>query len=146
MRAIHAPRRVRLKPGNSAQRVVIVQLQNKSPYTTEIIPNAQTLASAVTLQLDPLGSCPAPAITLLGPKQFPIRLEPGRFIRVKFQVEFNCVNATDRGLPDFRYRAQSSTDFLGLPSDYRPQNNLCPRPATVSDAGCGETTTDIILK
>lgn len=146
VRAIHAPRRVRLKPGNSAQRVVIVQLQNKSPYTTEIIPNAQTLASAVTLQLDPLGSCPAPAITLLGPKQFPIRLEPGRFIRVKFQVEFNCVNATDRGLPDFRYRAQSSTDFLGLPSDYRPQNNLCPRPATVSDAGCGETTTDIILK
>lgn len=108
---INAPKTVTLsdrKPTVTAKMTVAVQNRGR---TLVMIANEATLNDSVTFDIESLGECPAPSITLSSPKKFPIVVNSKRKLTLRYSVTFDCVNdpakstKTDPGHEDFRFSA-----------------------------------------
>lgn len=159
--SIAAPATVTIKGGVAQMKTVTVQVQNRSGHT-ETIPDAATLENLVNLTISPIvmDCTAAPTIVLDPPKKFPVVLKSKGKIGVKFDVTFTEACDPDKttkknpGHDDFRYSATVHHSVLGG-ADIHPADDSCPRPALgvdpnpdgkISDVGCAEERTDVVVK
>jgi len=133
---------------------IVVSIQNRGP-ARETIPDPGALGSLVSLALESLGGCPAPAVVLDPPRKFPIVLGPRKKLGVSFHTTFGCANdpskatKTNPGHEDFRVIGTVDRAVLGGP-DTHPADDTCPRTVTppwevdpnpdgtIKDKGCGK--------
>ncbi|MBY0276863.1 hypothetical protein K2Z84_16110, partial [Candidatus Binatia bacterium] len=157
---LRGPKRTTFKAGasSSALRYTVV-LQNRGAGV-ETVPDAATLASLVTLELEavtPSACSPAPAIALVPPKarQFPIRLKSKAKRAFAFSVTLGCANDPAKGPShgDYALRARVDRTALGAP-DGHAVDDVCPRrvgppgvpdpypDGRILDKGCGARLAD----
>jgi myo-inositol-hexaphosphate 3-phosphohydrolase len=154
---IKPPRQVRLSDRKPAVvKRVRVAIQNRGP-NTETIPDVETLESLVALEVESLGSCPAPVPQLVPPRKLErgaLQLRSRGKLRLTYNVTFDCANdparssRRDPGHSDFRFRAS-----IALEDDH-PEDNVCPRTVAppyeidpfpngrIRDRGCGARKPD----
>ena len=136
-------------PAQTTPVAVVIRNRGRS---TQVIPDAATLARLVTLRARSLGTCPDARVALNGgPHQLslPFRLAPGGKAYALFDVVIECVRdaAQGRGHEDFSLAARVAQDALGG-VDGNPADDTCPRaPARTMrfgrpsvEAGCGSAT------
>ncbi len=148
---VKAPKRVTLsakKP--TVMGGVTATIVNQGSHA-ETITDATELGQLVTLDVIPLTvGCPdPPPMTLQPPKKgFPVELAPGKKLKVLFQLTFDC--ATE-ATAEFDYQLTVDHSLFGDPDD-DPGDDVCPRPASGDDKGCGgkpagsPIRTDVIQK
>jgi hypothetical protein len=159
--ALNAPKTVTLsnrKPTVTA--IMTVAVQNRGP-TSVMIANEATLNGLVTFDIDSLGECPAPIITLSPPKRFPIVVNSKKKLTLRYSVTFDCVNdpakssKTNPGHEDFRLNATMHQSALDGKPDTHPADDTCPRQAlgvdpnpdgTLVDKGCKVPMVDVVKK
>jgi len=158
---IIAPRRATLTAGIPARTALAkVLIQNRSGHS-ETIPDLATLGNLVTLTVESLGACAAPAPVLLPPaRRFPLTLRPKQTLTLGFNVTIGCANdpaASTPGDPahwDYRYMARVNHSVLDGTGDTHVEDDVCPRPAlgfdpnpdgTIRDPGCGDRNPDRTL-
>lgn len=158
---IIAPRRVTLTARMPARTVLVkVLIQNRSPHS-ETIRDLAMLGNLVTLTVESLGACAAPAPVLVPPsKPFPLTLKPKQTLTLGFAVTFDCANDPAASTPrdpahwDYRYMARVDHSALDGTVDTHVQDDVCPRPplgldpnpdGTIRDPGCGERNPDRTL-
>lgn len=158
------PKRVRLK-GPPVRKTVSVRVQNHGARP-EVVPDANALAALVTLEVESLGTCPAPAATIIAPTAFPITLAPRKTRKIVFAVDFDCANdplATTKksAHSDYRYTARlhvaadADAHDDACPHD-PPPNRVDPTDPRIKDKGCGgkmpgrirgaDLFTDVVVK
>ncbi len=147
---VSAPKKVTLTTkAPTAHKLVKVTVQNRGtkPIT---VPDLQTLAKVVTVQLASSGACPAPVAALHAgkpQKSLPVTLKPKASITVVFDLTLACANdpAKDAGHEDYTVTAIAHQEQL-LGEDAHPADDVCPRLATgvdafpngkMKDKGCG---------
>lgn len=152
---IIAPKRVTLTHTQSKTAFVKVQVQNRSA-AAETLPDLQTLANLVSLNVESLGQCPdiVPVLHVGKPqKTLPVMLKPKQKLDVVFAVTFACAN-NSLDLADYRYTATVNHAALDGKPDDHPDDDMCPRSAvkpftpdpypdgTIQEKGCGGKTAD----
>jgi hypothetical protein len=137
------------KPSITAKAAITIQNQGSG---TEVITTA-TLTTLVTFQLQSLASasCAAPVPVLVLPKKLPVNLSPKKSLKLNYTITFDCANDTAKGTPDFSYSATVHPEAIDGSADTTPANNICPRPPSGADKGCGDKlgnalTTDVVVK
>ncbi len=129
----------------SQTKVVLVEFENVGTNTVVI----SNLTGFVDLTVQTLGTnCPDAQVTLHnGPpqKKLPVTLKHKARLQVAFDVVFDCANdllPSTHGHPhnDFRSLAQ-----VGAGEDTNTVGNVCPRPPSGSDPGCGDVGTNHVL-
>jgi hypothetical protein len=117
-----------------------VEFENLSTNTVVL----SNLTGLVNLTVQTLGTnCPDAQVTLhSGPpqKKLPVKLKYKQRLQVAFDVVFDCANdplQTKHNQPhdDFRSLAQ-----IGAGEDTNTVGNVCPRPPSGLDPGCGSAT------
>jgi len=87
--------------------------------------------------------CPAPGTVLAPPELgFPIVLEPGKKLSLSYTVTWNCANddaasSKTEDHADFEVEVTIDRSVLGGGSDTDLSDDVCPRPASGDDKGCG---------
>ena len=138
---IIAPRTVILTTRHpSLTKIFKVEFENLSTNTVVL----SNLTGLVNLTVQTLGTnCPDAQVTLhSGPpqKKLPVKLKYKQRLQVAFDVVFDCANdplQTKHNQPhdDFRSLAQ-----IGAGEDTNTVGNVCPRPPSGLDPGCGSAT------
>lgn len=155
---IGAPKKVTLtakKPSKTA--LVTVKVQNRSPHA-ETIADAATFAKLVRLEVDSLGTCPAPAAVLnvaKQPRKFPLTVKSKGTLSVPFVVTLDCANDPTKGAGHADYSLNARVDHTPLGSgDAHPDDDVCPRTVPpggivdqfpngkIVDKGCGAKKPD----
>ena len=148
---LKAPKKATLQEGQSPKPGKLsISIQNTGDFT-ETIPNSTALQNLVNLQIESLGLCTEPDVTLVSPTTFPVVLEPNKKLKIALLVTITCANdpATGIGHEDYRYTVTLDLNSLAGQTDNQPANNLCPRPASGSDKGCAKGATvftDVAVK
>ncbi len=123
-----------------------VTIQNLGPQT-ETIPDLAALTALVSVEVESLGTnCASFAATLVPPnKAFPINVAPNKKLNLSYQATFDCANdpaATTKTAVHHDYRTMATVDLGALgETDTGASNDICPRPPSGSDPGCGNKTT-----
>jgi len=155
---IGAPKKVPLtakKPSKTA--LVTVKVQNRSPHA-ETIADPSTFAKLVRVEVDSLGTCPAPAAVLNAaklPKKFPVTVKSKGMLGVPFAVTLDCANDPTKGAGHEDYSLSARVDHTPLGSgDAHPDDDVCPRTVPpggvidpfpngkIVDKGCGAKKPD----
>jgi pimeloyl-ACP methyl ester carboxylesterase len=143
---LQTPKAVRLRASQPAPKAMIrVTLQNRGG-TSETIPDALTLADLVDLEVQSLGSCPAPTPVLRPTRGvFPLVVKPRRHLVLVYDVVLDCANdpaMTTKASPGHEdYAVRAAVDRLALDGqvDADEADDVCPRVpvAPRRDKGCG---------
>ena len=87
--------------------------------------------------------CPDPATVLELPKKgFPVVLATKKKLSVRYEVTWSCANDGEKSTKtedhsDFEATVTIDPSVLGGGGDSNPSDNVCPRPASGDDKGCG---------
>jgi uncharacterized repeat protein (TIGR01451 family) len=129
----------------SQTKTVLVEIENEGTNTVVI----SNLTDLVDLTVQTLATnCPDAQVTLaIGApqKKLPVKLKHKQQLQVAFDVVFDCANdplpsTHDHPHNDFRSLAQ-----IGAGEDTNTVGNVCPRPPSGSDPGCGDVGTNHVL-
>ena len=155
--SLKSPKKVTFAPDPPVAKPLKLSLQNLGT-ATETIANQGELDALIDVDFGQLGSmtCPAPAVTLLPPKDgFPYTWEPNKKLSISFGLTWNnCFNDSeattkDANHDDFNLEATVDLGALGS-TDGDASNDDCPRAAAGDDKGCGKTAVpfriDLLLK
>ncbi|HXI85210.1 MAG TPA: choice-of-anchor tandem repeat GloVer-containing protein [Verrucomicrobiae bacterium] len=142
---LKAPKKITLsatKPNITGKFAVTIQNNGDA---TEVIPDLGTLANLVTLNIQSLGACTNPVAMLTTPKfVFPFQLAPKKKLNLAYTTIFSCANnplATTKTATNNDYQTTAVVDLSALSeTDSTSSNDLCPRPPSGSDPGCGNKT------
>jgi uncharacterized repeat protein (TIGR01451 family) len=147
--ALKAPKKITLQPGVTPKPGKLsLSIQNVGAIP-ETIADATALVNLLNLQIESLGGCAVPEVTLLAPTTFPVILAPKQKLKIAATVAIVCANdpaasSKTESHADYRY-----TVALDHPTDIQPANDVCPRPASGPDKGCAKglvVLTDVIVK
>jgi hypothetical protein len=159
--AISARKTITLSPKKPFSALQIgVEIQNRGA-NSETIPDAVTLGELVSLTVESLATCTAPAVVLHSgkpQKTLPVTLKPKQKLKVIFDVTFSCANdpakssKRDPGHADYRLSARLNRLTLGG-VDPEAADDVCPRAAVpagpnlpgapkIIDKGCGAKQPD----
>ena len=113
-----------------------------------------SLGRILTVEIESLGACPAPAASLVPPKRFPLRLRPGKKVTLRYAVTLDCANdaepsAAGAAHDDFVVAARVDRAALDGFRDLYPRDDVAPRSAAgrvpgsrraIRDRGAGRPT------
>jgi len=115
---------------------------------TETIDDLAALTNLVSIDWTSLpgpnvGLCDAPATEPVEPKKgFPLVLSPRKKLNVRFAVTWSCANddaKSTRTDPHDDFELEVTLDHAALDgeTDSDPSDDVCPRPPSGADKGCG---------
>jgi len=110
---------------------------------TETIDDLGELMDLVSIDWTSLGGCPAPSTGLVPPKKgFPVVLATKKKLNLAYDVTWDCPNdpeqsSKDADHSDFQVEVSVDHSALGGGADADPSDDVCPRPASGDDKGCG---------
>ena len=110
---------------------------------TETIDDQDELTNLITLTWTSLGACSPPFTQLVPPKKgFPVVLATKKKLSVSYGVTWNCANdpaqsGKDADHADFELEVTLDHAAVDGESDSDPGDDVCPRPASGDDKGCG---------
>jgi len=149
---VKVPKKITLtekKP--SVTKDLTVTIVNKGSETETITqPQFEDLVELTWTRLPGPEVCLVDPASLLKPpkKGFPLVLAPGKKAKIIFAVTWDC--ATDPAKTtkeddhnDFEVEVVVDTSELGGGPDANPSDNVCPRPASGDDKGCGRKTAGV---
>jgi glucose/arabinose dehydrogenase len=141
---VKAPKKISLSDSKpTVLKDVKVTLVNQGNQTETI--GELEIGALVTLDwtsLPPM-ACLDPSFTLKPPKKgFPIVLEQNKKVNLAYTVTWECANDPlqsnkDADHADFEVQVTVDRSVLGAEPDADPSNDVCPRPASAEDKGCG---------
>jgi hypothetical protein len=144
---VTAPRTLTLrsgKPSVAGKIKALVQNQGRHP---EVIADSVALQGLITVAVEPLDGCPAPAVAFQAPARFPITLAPKAQLMTILDATFTCAG---------RYRVRADLHHAAIDSaaDRDAIDDTCPRvvsppfrldpnpDGTIKDRGCGARRAD----
>ena len=154
---LKVPKRVVLTDSKPVREVrVKAQIQNQGE-TTITIDSQETIEEMLDLDLESLGACPEPPVTIVPRvREFPVQLKPRAKLSLNLLVQIDCVNdaakttRTDPAREDFRCRLRVDREVTDGFTDDDPSDDACPRQVTapyradwtwhnglIRDRGCG---------
>jgi glucose/arabinose dehydrogenase len=131
-------------------------LENRGEVVERIV-GREALVSLLGLEIDalPPANCPAPTASLIDPPfvrppyGYAIGLKPKGKLKLSIDVVWECASPSPAGSFDFETRFDLNGAAIGI-VDENPENDLCPRPRSGADKGCGKKgaplQTDVIRK
>jgi parallel beta-helix repeat protein len=162
---LKVPKRVMLTDSKPVGEVrVKAQIQNQGE-TTITIESQETIEEMLDFDLESLGSCPEPEVTIVPRvREFPVQLKPRAKLSLNLLVQIDCVNdpaKTSRDDPareDFRCKLRVDREVTDGFTDDDPSDDACPRQVTapyradwtwhnglIRDRGCGNRLPDRTL-
>jgi len=140
---VKAPKKITISEKKPVvSKAVEVTLVNEGSET-ESIDEVGELASLITLDWISLGGCPAPLTSLVPPKKgFPVVLSTRRKLSVRYDVSWACANDSAKSTKtedhaDFELEVVVDHSVLDGEADSDPSDDVCPRPPSGRDKGCG---------
>jgi len=142
---LRVPARAKLAdahPRATAHGVVRIANHGSAPV---VVADAAMLAAAVRLSAanleGPIACAPPGIAPVVARLRFPLTLHPGRNRTLRYELEFTCGANPDR-TPDWTFSAAVDHAALDGNADENPADDVCPRPPSASDRGCGAVGPD----
>jgi hypothetical protein len=146
---VNAPRTITLgerKPAVTKDVKVTIVNQGSDTETIDVVEIMNLISLAWTSLPGPSPMCPSPTTQLKPPKKgFPVVLPPRKKLLLSYAVTWNCVNDAAKNSKtashaDFALEVSVDHSVLGGGADADPSDDVCPRPPTATDKGCGRQT------
>ncbi len=119
-----------------------LRLRNRGSDSV-VFPDQATLLDAVRIEAIPEAGaihC-GPVLRSFLPRKsqiFPIALDPGQRIRLRFRLEISCGSNPAKQALDWNFVASVDSALVDGSIDINPLDNLCPRDRSTLDRGCGK--------